>query len=749
MKLLGKQKKVKQSAAAGLILLLIVGAGFLGTGCARDFTPPEALPGPGAITGELEEGITLPQPVGDARIRLLECGLSVKSAADGKFLVNDVPSGDYTVRIDVILDVNGTETIYSVEEGPALVRGPAVYPMGRLRITPAGTASGVLHVSDGTTTLNAVVYLVDGDQLTIVGDGGNYNLIGIPAGTRQISAAKPGYMVAAPETVEVSAGGIVNVPDLHLVENADGAVGSVSGTVLLGNPGPEAGVSVALVERFSSLRYATRTDQDGGWRLADIPIGFYELRVVHEGYRAVGLPNLEIREGQETGLPTLILPPDSSDTPQNPADGDPNGNIDDDYDGVPDVTDNCPIVPNPDQLDTNGNGVGDACTAGDNPSDHDGDGVPNYSDNCPAYFNPAQENHDDDPLGDDCDQDDDNDGLLDGPDMCPYIPDPGNDPGLCDWALVYAGQDEVGDIHLYHYQITPDGGHSIQLTTGPEQAWGVSISRILGADWVYFHRRTSDQQPFEICRFELSTAFEQPIENPECFSGGLWGNSDLTNPTICDSTPPFLFYESFENDRYMIFFAEILPPPQAPLPRGLFDLASLHTVPFSRPYSFRYPHCSIMSGADAPNVGYSYDFTDQNPELLDWNSAMAGFETDTLLMWFGSTVGLTAYAHERRLQAGRHVSYDGWFFDREAGQRSDIYFDTLELPNPVEVVVNGARNMSPAFLFGPDRAPGLLAYQSDLYGSFDVYVTSMSSGGVVRVTSGDGWEGSPAWIQKF
>jgi MYXO-CTERM domain-containing protein len=32
-----------------------------------------------------------------------------------------------------------------------------------------------------------------------------------------------------------------------------------------------------------------------------------------------------------------------------------------DGDGVPNATDNCPAVPNPDQTDTDGNGVGDVC----------------------------------------------------------------------------------------------------------------------------------------------------------------------------------------------------------------------------------------------------------------------------------------------------------------------------------------------------------------------------------------------------
>ncbi|MCG8461369.1 MAG: VWA domain-containing protein, partial [Holophagales bacterium] len=41
----------------------------------------------------------------------------------------------------------------------------------------------------------------------------------------------------------------------------------------------------------------------------------------------------------------------------------PEPDLDTDDDGVPDVSDNCVFTPNPDQADTNGNGIGDACEA--------------------------------------------------------------------------------------------------------------------------------------------------------------------------------------------------------------------------------------------------------------------------------------------------------------------------------------------------------------------------------------------------
>lgn len=97
--------------------------------------------------------------------------------------------------------------------------------------------------------------------------------------------------------------------------------------------------------------------------------------------------------------------------------------LDSDKDGVPDVVDNCPTAPNPDQLDTNNNGVGDVCDR--SMLDMDGDSISDDIDNCIATPNTDQKNSDNDTYGDVCDtcaldplNDIDSDGICGNIDNC-------------------------------------------------------------------------------------------------------------------------------------------------------------------------------------------------------------------------------------------------------------------------------------------------------------------------------------------
>ncbi len=77
-------------------------------------------------------------------------------------------------------------------------------------------------------------------------------------------------------------------------------------------------------------------------------------------------------------------------------------------------SDNCPNNANIDQLNTDGDSMGDVCDP-----DIDNDAVANGSDNCPLAANAAQDDLDLDGAGNACDSDDDGDATLDTADNCP------------------------------------------------------------------------------------------------------------------------------------------------------------------------------------------------------------------------------------------------------------------------------------------------------------------------------------------
>lgn len=90
---------------------------------------------------------------------------------------------------------------------------------------------------------------------------------------------------------------------------------------------------------------------------------------------------------------------------------------DSDGDGVADPDDNCTFVANGDQngdqIDTDGDGSGDACDP-----DDDGDGIDDTDDNCPVDANADQADFDGDGIGDVCDPDVDGDEVANGDDAC-------------------------------------------------------------------------------------------------------------------------------------------------------------------------------------------------------------------------------------------------------------------------------------------------------------------------------------------
>jgi hypothetical protein len=133
-------------------------------------------------------------------------------------------------------------------------------------------------------------------------------------------------------------------------------IGSVNGAVLLEGVGAHAGIVVQVVGRSGAA--PAFTGASGKYRLLLDP-GTYDLMLSYTGYEPVVLEEVSVALGDVTTLPpvTLTAIPDAD------ADGD----------GVGDSADNCTLVENADQRDTNGDGFGNACDA-------------DFDDNCATNF---------------------------------------------------------------------------------------------------------------------------------------------------------------------------------------------------------------------------------------------------------------------------------------------------------------------------------------------------------------------------
>jgi len=148
---------------------------------------------------------------------------------------------------------------------------------------------------------------------------------------------------------------------------------------------------------------------------------------------------------------------------------------DNDNDNIFDISDNCILAQNSDQIDTDEDGRGDICDEDDDndgvpdtedefpldrlkTGDTDGDTIDDKIDNCPEIENSSQLDTDLDKLGDACDLDDDNDGISDDEDALPTDPTDSVDTdsdGIGNNTDLDDDGDEILDTIELHYGLSP------------------------------------------------------------------------------------------------------------------------------------------------------------------------------------------------------------------------------------------------------------------------------------------------------
>uniref|UniRef100_A0AAQ6A6E6 Thrombospondin 4a n=1 Tax=Amphiprion ocellaris TaxID=80972 RepID=A0AAQ6A6E6_AMPOC len=157
------------------------------------------------------------------------------------------------------------------------------------------------------------------------------------------------------------------------------------------------------------------TDQDGLGDECDDDMDGDGLKNILDNCQRVPNPDQKDRDSDGVG-DACDSCPDMANPNQSDSDDDLVGdtcddNIDSDGDGHQNTKDNCPNVINSSQLDTDKDGMGDECD-----DDDDNDGILDDEDNCRLVPNPDQE---DSNIGDACEGDFDKDNVIDIIDHCP------------------------------------------------------------------------------------------------------------------------------------------------------------------------------------------------------------------------------------------------------------------------------------------------------------------------------------------
>jgi len=377
------------------------------------------------------------------------------SDSEGYYTVNCLTTGDYYVKAG-----DRDNGVYSGkwyqdadpdenDPPPVHVDAPNETPNIHFTLEKGGSITGRVVDTEGDPIAWVLIYAYNSDG-NWVGDSesdseGYYAVDGLFTGDYFVGTYNEQpyidewYQDADPDQndpppVHVDAPN--ETPNIHFTLEEGG---SISGRVVDTGGDPTAWAGIDAYDSNGRWVGSGETDSEGHYTVNGLPTGDY--------YVFARYYPCNIRKWYQDADPFAVNPPPppvyvvvSNET------SDINftlGFPDSDSDGISDCYDNCLKIPNgPDRgTCSGGENSGKPCDDSlDCPNgacimdqvNSDGDEFGDACDNCPYTSNYSQKDFDRDGSGNACDPDDDNDGILDGNDYCPY--DPGNDinnDGIC------------------------------------------------------------------------------------------------------------------------------------------------------------------------------------------------------------------------------------------------------------------------------------------------------------------------------
>jgi Carboxypeptidase regulatory-like domain len=152
----------------------------------------------GTVRGTVRNASTN-QPVAGATVTIVGTSISVTTASDGTYTLNNVPSGAQTLRVSA----NGftsRDTSISVTAGQTLTQDVLLTMSGG---TGTGTVRGVVRNAQNANLIGGATISIVGTSIsTTSASDGSFTLNNVPAGAQTLRAAATGFISAdAPITV--------------------------------------------------------------------------------------------------------------------------------------------------------------------------------------------------------------------------------------------------------------------------------------------------------------------------------------------------------------------------------------------------------------------------------------------------------------------------------------------------------------------------------------------------------------------
>jgi hypothetical protein len=205
----------------------------------------------------------------------------------GRYAIPGVPTGTNTVSASKIGYNSSTKTANVTENMETIVD----FQLCRIPPVPIGTISGKVTDADTGKPIEGALVIADGYS-TRTGISGNYQLIGIPAGTYTVTASKSGYYTESKPAVVTK--GKTTELNFQLEPIPPVPTGIITGTVI----DKETGELLAGAYVTTNGGSAT-TNKSGRYTIPEVPIGTNTVRASKIGYYSSS-KTATVNEDEET-----------------------------------------------------------------------------------------------------------------------------------------------------------------------------------------------------------------------------------------------------------------------------------------------------------------------------------------------------------------------------------------------------------------------------------------------------------------